>query len=874
MIRGILVRVRALLHRTRAEAELDEELRYHLERDVERLVARGMSAEEARRVARREFGNVELHKEDVRDVWRPPHLAAAWRDLRFALRGFRRAPAFAATVVLTIALALGLNTTAFTIFDAYVLRPIAVRDPFSLFELRWLDRAGHPHAFTWDEAEAVRALPVASAGFAYQRIQARVDGRPLFGAAASGDALGVLGATMALGRPLLPDDATPPAGAPVIVLSHDAWRGRFGGDSSIVGRTVLVRGVPLTVVGVLARGFGGISSVPPDFWVPLPVASRLTGAPDPFGPKGETSLRVVLRLRPGRDAEAARAAAAPVLARLTREHPDSLRALGAEVTPLASALPRDAETFAMFAPILAAFGLVLLIACANVTNMMLARAIARQREIGIRLTLGAGRGRLVAQLLTESVLLAVPAAALGFVLSRWSVDAGVRLMFATMPQAFVPYVRVVPLSPDPRVFAFLLAAAVGSALLFGLAPALQATRASVVQASRGNFDQELRPGRMRSVLVGAQITVCALLLIVTGVLLRGAERARHLETGMQTAHGVQLVLADRSRAASLERLRRDRDVLAVAGAVSSPLDGSFPLLPMRALGERALVQTAYNFVSGSYFPVLGVPIVRGRAFTEAEERAGSAVAIVSASTAHRLWPGRDAIGQRLQLGVEPPAGGGLARVRTAEVVGVAGDAVSGWLGTGRARPVAYFPTSVDAPGTNVVARVAGDAVRARDRLDRELSAAEPGAVEEIHTLDDYLAVQRYPFHAFSMVSAAVGAIALALTVLGIYGVLAYTVAQRTREIGIRVALGAAVADVVGAVLGQSMRLAAVGLAAGAVLALGASRLFASVLVIVNTFDPLGYLGGAAVVLLACVLAGYAPSRRAARVDPLVALRAE
>ena len=796
------------------------------------------------------------------------------RDVRYALRGFRRAPAFVATVVLTIALALGLNTTAFTIFDAYVLRPIAVRDPFSLFELRWLDRAGHAHGFTWDEAEALRALPVASAGFAYERVAARVDGRPLFGAAASGDALGVLGATVALGRPLLPDDATPPAGAPVIVLSHDAWRGRFGGDSSIVGRTLLVRGVPLTVVGVLAKGFGGISSVPPDFWVPLPIASRLTGAPDSFGPKGEPSLRVVLRLRPGRDAEAARAAAAPILARLTHDHPDSLRALGAELTPLASALPRDAETFAMFAPILAAFGLVLLIACANVTDMMLARAISRQREIGIRLTLGAGRGRLVAQLLTESALLAVPAAALGFVLSRWSVDAGVRLMFATMPQAFVPYVRVVPLSPDPRVFAFLLAAAVGSALLFGLAPALQATRASVVQASRGNFDQELRPGRLRSALVGAQITVSALLLIVTGVLLSPAPSAPAVSRNGD---------ADRPRRAArarrpLARARRssgsrDRDVLAVAGAVSSPLDGSFPRCRCaRSASGRSC--TAYNFVSGSYFPVLGVPIVRGRAFTEAEERAGAAVAIVSASTARRLWPRRDAIGQRLQLGVEPPADGRLARVRTAEVVGVAGDAVSGWLGTGRSRPVTYFPTGVDAPGANVLARVAGDAVRTRDRLDRELSAAEPGAVEELHTLDDYLAVQRYPFHAFSMVSAAVGAIALALTVLGIYGVLAYTVAQRTREIGIRVALGAAVADVVGAVLGQSMRLAAVGIGAGAVLALGASRLFASVLVIVNTFDPLGYLGGAAVVLLACVLAGYAPSRRAARVDPLVALRAE
>ncbi|AHG92769.1 permease (plasmid) [Gemmatirosa kalamazoonensis] len=874
MLRRFLVRARALVRHARTETELDEELRYHLERDAERLMRRGLSAEDARRVARHEFGDVEAHKEDVRDVWRVHRLADAQRDVRFALRSFRRAPAFVATVVLTIALALGLNTTAFTIFDAYVLRPIAVRDPFSLYELGWVDRMGHGHAFTWTGYEAARALPVATAAFAYQRVATRIDGRPLFGAATTGDALGILGATTVLGRTLVPEDAEPPVGAPVMVLSYDTWRAHFGGDSSIVGRRLLVRGIALTVVGVLDKGFGGISAVPPDFWVPITLASRLTGAPDLFGPKGEPSLTVVLRLRPGRSDADARATLAPFVARLTHDNPDSLRAVGAELTSIASAMPRNAETIAMFAPILTAFALVLLIACANVMNVMLARALARQREIGIRLTLGAGRGRLVAQLLTESALLALPAAVLGFLLSRWSIDAGVRVMFATMPQEFVPYMRVVPLAPDTRVFLFLLAAALGSALLFGLVPALQATRPSVVQAARGNFENEFRPGRLRSALVVGQITVCALLLIATGVLLRGAQKARHLETGMRTAHGVQVALDDRSRAPALDVLRRDAGVLELAGSVSAPLDGSYPTTPMRALGERPLAQTAYDFVSGGYFPVLGIPIVRGRTFTDAEERAGAAVAVVSAATARRLWPGRDPIGQHVQLGAEPTAGSRLARVRTAEVIGVAGDAVSGWIGTGLDRPLVYFPVSVDAPGVRVLARVAGDATYARERLDREISGVVPGGVDEIHTMDDYLAVQRYPFHAFSMVSGAIGAIALLLTVLGTYGVLSYLVAQRTREIGIRMALGAAARGVVGGVLGQSLRLAAVGLGAGVVLAIAVSHLFESVLVIVNTFDAAGYVGGAAVVLLSCLAAAYAPARRAARVDPMRVLRNE
>jgi hypothetical protein len=315
-------------------------------------------------------------------------------------------------------------------------------------------------------------------------------------------------------------------------------------------------------------------------------------------------------------------------------------------------------------------------------------------------------------------------------------------------------------------------------------------------------------------------------------------------------------------------------VLTLAGSTSSPLDGSFPTAPVRALGARRLEQAAYDFVSSSYFSALGIPVTRGRTFADAEEREGAAVAIVSEAAARRLWPGRDPIGQTVQLAGELPRGSALDRVRAAQVVGVARNAVSGWIGTGLDRPVVYFPASVDAPGMRVVARVSGDASRARDRLDRELDAAEPGTVQEIHTMDDYLAVQRYPFRIFSWVSGALGAIALVLTVLGIYGVLSYVVTQRTREIGIRMALGAAATSVVSGVVGQSLRLAGVGVAVGVALALVASRLFASVLVIVNTFDVPGYLLGVAVVLASCVAAAAAPSRRAAKVNPIVALKSD
>src|SRR6266581_2809511 len=779
------------------------------------------------------------------------------QDLRFALRGFRRSPAFVVTVVLTIALGLGLNTSVFTIFDAYVLRPLAIRDPGSLFEVFFQDRRGWGKSLSWRQYQDLRALPISSESFAHKSAFARSERGPMLGNVVTGDVFRVLGAAPALGRTLLPEDATLPYGEPVLVLSYDAWRGKFGGDSGVIGRRVVVHGIPLTMVGVAAKRFTGIGTVPPDFWAPVTLLSRLEGTEDLFGAKQPEVLRAALRLKPGVDERRARAALLTWAANATAALPDSLRWTHVDLVSVASALPLTPETIAMFTPAVVAFGLVLLIACANVANVMLARGISRQREIGIRLALGAARERLVRQLLTESALLAIPAAMLGYAISRGTIDAGVRLMFASAPAEFTPYLRVIPLSPDVRVFGFLLLVALASVLAFGLVPALQATRPQIVQASRGEVDPTSRPGRMRTTLVVGQIGICCLLLVVTGVLLRGARKADRLPTGMRTSDVVELDLDDHARAAALRRLRSEPIVTDIGASTQAPLDGMYPSLGVRVSGAPRIAVAGVDFVDASFFRVLDVPIVRGRAFTADEERQAAPVAVVSEAAARALWPTGDPIGQFVEQSAQPPRQSALARVRSARVIGVSRNAVSGWIGTGLERPVIYYPTGADSGRTKILARVSGDASQARQRIDRDIGAVDQSAIIEIHTLDDYLAVQRWPFKIFSWASSAIGAIALLLTL-----------------IGIRMALGASVGGVVGQVLRQSARYAVVGIVPGTVLALGVSKLFASVLFIVDTFDPAGYAFGATVVLLACLAAAWAPARRAARVDPLVALRYE
>lgn len=870
-------RLRALFRVRVLENELDEELSYHLAAEQERLVANGMLPSDAAIAARRAFGNTTQLKEQVRDSWGRRWLERMGQDARYAWRSSRRAPAFSSTVVLTIALALGLNTTAFTIFDAYVLRPVAVRDPGSLFQLSWTDRGGAQHGFTWNDYQSLGAEHEAlDELFAFKFVFTRIDSTPSFGQLVSGNYFSMLGVGAALGRPLLASDATTAGGAAVVVLSHAAWTSRFGADSSIIGRTIRVRGQAVRVVGVAANGFGGLGDVPMDFWIPLSMNDVLFEG-DRLAAGGAEALSIVGRVRHG----VATGQAEAWLASWMRLHRAESRGralpAGATLLSRATGISLSPEFALFFAPIAAAFALVLLIACVNVANMMLARGMARQRELGIRLSLGAGRRRLVGQLLTEATLLALPAAVLGFVVSRLTIDLGVRLMFRTMSAEIVPYMRVVPLAPDGRVFLFMLVAALAAAVLFGLAPALQSTRPNVLQATRGDFDTDFRPARLRNGLVVAQVTVCVILLVCAGILLRNVGRMQRLDLGLRTTGVVRLdaheVAGARERL--LEVLSTRADVRQLAAATDPPFSRRFPTVPAGGTDGR-LSRTSFDFVTGSYFGLLDIGIIRGRTFTEEEERSGAPVVIVSEATARAFWPSQEPIGQTLRVAIDS-LGEGWSRFagrRRSRVVGVVPNVVLGTIIDPFDAPVAYFPASANASGMAILARVAPPTAITMRRIDAALAQRAPDALEDIHTLDAYMAGGVYPFRAAYWIAGVLGGIALLLTLTGVYGVLSYVVAQRRKELGIRVALGASAASVVALVMRQSIRLATIGIGVGTVVALGVSRVFAANIVKLDTYEPIAFVGAVSLVLGSTVVAGYIPSRRAGRVDPMEALRSE
>ena len=872
MIASFLVRLKALVFRRTAEAELDEELRYHLEREIERNIANGMSPSDARDAARRALGNLTVATEQAREAVRWRWLEELRQDLSFTARSARRAPLFVFTVVATIGVGLGLLVTLFTLFNAYVLRPLAVRDPAALYEVSWRSRSGW-HAFATDTYRTLRPGDFGmSQIFAYEIVATRALGRPLMGQAVTGNYFDMLGVPPALGRTLSPNDDVSPAAAHVVVLSFDTWRSMFGGDSSVIGRRVMLNGTPLRIVGVAREGFGGLSSWPFQFWAPIAVAPELQGwkrintiarTPEP--------ARIVGRVAQGVSVEQARERTLAWLRATTSYGPDKQRAMDVALEPRGTSIPLTPELIAVFGPVVIAFGLVMLIACANVANMMLARGMARQREIGIRLALGAGRARLIRQLLTESVALSVIAGALGFAVSRATIDLGMRAMFASTPKEYVPYLRPVPLSPDLRVAGFVLGASIVAALAFGLVPTLRATRPDIVRASRGDFDTQFRPARLRSALVVAQIAMSVLLLISAGVLLGAAYRFERIDSGIRTDNVMQFEVLDRSRERVLAALGAEPQVQRVASASRYPLDGLLLQTRVKTTSDSIHV-VSYNVVSHSYFDVLGIPLVRGRAFTDDETRARASVALVSESAARTLWPGREPLGGTLTLAVDDSSP--LLRYRQARVIGVVRDVVPGWIGVSRESPIAYFPAPLDAAGSAILVKVNGTADAMLNRIERAAAGVDSGAVEEMHTLNASMAVQVYPFRAAYWVATGIGMLALLLTLTGVHGVLGYVVSQRRREFGIRMALGARPSALVGLVLAYAMRLSLIGFAVGGGLALAVSIALASVIYAVNPFDPLGYASGAGVVFVACAIAAYVPSRRAALVDPVEALRAE
>jgi predicted permease len=860
------LRLRALFRPRRVEADLDEELAFHLAMQAHKHQSAGANASDADRLAAHDFGGITQVRENCRDQ-RGLLLVEIVADVRYALRGFRHAPGFTFTVVATIALGLGLNTAAFTTFSAYVLRPLAVRDPTSLYEVSWNRADGSPFGLSWQQVQDCgRNVPALSEFYGYSTLVNRVDGHYMFGQLVSGEYFSMLGGETRLGRPIVADDALAPGSQPVAVLSFSAWKNKYDSDPAIVGKKLLVHGDPLQIVGVAREGFTGVGELPWDFWAPLTMRHPL-GAPQDGSLSG--IIRMVGRLRPGWSTNRARSALLAWARPLTAGEPREQRLASVDLTPRATTIPLSPKVLAGLAPIFAAFGLVLVVACANIANLMLARAMARQREIGVRLAIGAGRKRLIRQLLTESVVLALPAALAGFAISQVTIEACVRLLYTTMPRGYLEMLTVIPLHPDARVFLFMLGATVAAALLFGLVPAVQATRPDIMLAARGEFTTDHRPARLRHTLVAAQVAVSALVLIGAAVLFHQNVRVAGVQPGLDVHGVVQMNLQESMRAKVIEQLLANPLVEQVESSSKLPFRGFLPWIAVTPDGTRYRTPAGYMSVSPGYFSLFRVPILRGRGFTQDDVRAKAPVTVISEATARRLFPGRDAIGQRFRIGwYGKPA----LPLSQATVIGVARDAANGWIGEGNDSTCIYFATRVDNPFNVLLVRASVNAETARQRLDAALARTSPGSIDEIHTMEEILEMQRYPFQIAYWISFAVGGLALALTLAGIYGVLSHVVAQRTKEIGIRVALGARSGQVVVLVLKESMRFALIGTAIGAAGGLLFSRYLAAQFVGMERFDIRAFAGGIALVFTSSALAAWAPSIRATRIEPATILR--
>jgi predicted permease len=878
-LRHLKLRARAVLAPRRVERDLNEELAFHIERETQQHIANGLSPAEARRRAIDRFGPVTLAADECRDARGTALLDNLVRDVLYACRTFRRAPLVALTMVATVGLGLGLVAVVFTILNAFIFRVDEVRNPRELFAVeRQRSADAEPERFTRAQYDALlRETGVFSDAFAMgPDIDRWVEGRRMEGSIVTGNFFQVLGVSAARGRTLAPSDDEV-GGRQVMVLSHRAWSGRFASDPGILDRTILVNGVPFQVIGVMPEGFRGLTVAAPDFWMPLSLSGQFHRIGE--GREDAASLHIIGRLTPGLSRGQGLAALLVWDARRAAERGGERPAATLVLEPRQGTVPQPAEAMLLFAPLFFAFGLILMIGCANVANLLLARAVARQREIGIRLAIGASRRRIIWQLLTESLLLALASAALAFGISRLVLEAAIYAVMSTMPPDLGDIRLAVP-PADWRVALFLVAGAMVSTLFFALAPALQATRFELVRAMRGEVVRDARPGRARHALVAFQVTGSVLLLICSAVFLRSAWAAATVDPGIRTADIVTVdIVNTQMRGALLEAVRREPSVASVAASWPGGLGGRAAF----ADGTTGRSTVSYQFVSPEYFGVLDIALVRGRGFAETERSASAAVAVVSESAARQLWPGLDAVGQVLRLEPDPNSGtrepdDPPLLSRTVIVVGIARD-VAGFrfAGMRAAGAGVYVPIAAEAAKTSLTLRVHGDPERARLALVERLTAIDPN-MGQVLTLRTIAGVEAYFLGMAFWLTLVLGALALVLTLSGLFSVLSYLVEQRTREIGVRMALGATSRNIGALVLSQSARPVGIGLLLGGSLtaALGAALLAtpaaAEIGATVRLFDPVAYAASLLGIVAACACAALIPVLRAGRIDPVAALR--
>jgi putative ABC transport system permease protein len=866
--------LRDLFSRRRTHDDFSAEVQAHLDLETDRFIADGLSPEDARAAAQRAFGNVAIVKERFYVTSRWMWLEQFRQDLRYAWRGMRHSPSFVATTVLTLAVGLALITVAFTIFNAYVLRPFAIRDPGGLHQIVWHARDAGGQGFRWpDYEELSQRTDLFSAVIGEHTRFVSSNGRPLMAAVVSLNYFDALGPVMYRGRGLSSIDATG-NGNPA-VLSHQAWTRLFDRDPSAVGRDIELNGRAFTIVGVLAPPFTGLGDSPRDVFVPL---TPIWTAPARIESNERRETEILVRLRPGVSRVQAESALTPVLTRIIPQQED----VRAEVRPQSSPNRLSVELLAVLSPIFGAFVLVLVTSCANVSNVMLARGIVRHREMAVRLSIGASRGRIVRQLLTEGLLIAALAGVAGIALAAWGLRVATVALFNTLPPSVAPVLRVAPLTFDYRVFLFAVVMSAAATLLFALLPALQTSRVSLTEALRGQGSSARRGSRLRNGLVIGQVAVALVLVITAVTIARNSAAVGAIDLGFDVDGVISVNVRgtqDELARPLADTLASDPRVAAVAVTSANPLFNAARIVAAAPADARAATRTRCTFVSPEFFSILRIPIARGRAFRSDEAATSARVAIVSAATANAFWPGEDPIGKTIRI--EPPEGrpvDELPGYSQVIVIGTVRDIVTGMMVTGRDRGHIYLPmTSADVHATAILVRGRTDRDLGPEALQELFRRAGPDPqVFEALPLGEVHDLQMYPLLAASWVGWLLGAVALALSVSGLYGVLSYILSQRTKEIGIRMALGATPRAVMGLVLQQSTRLAGIGALVGAVVAFAVMKTLSALIQLeaISLVDIGAFAAGLALVLAATILAAYQPARRATRVDPSQTLRAD
>jgi len=926
-------RIQTLFRREKLERDVEEEIEFHLSMREQWNVEQGTPQAEARRAARLQFGNPSVLREQMSEIDLMTFPLTVLQDLRYGARLLRRNIGFTVVAVLALALGIGVNTAAFTAYKAFFNRTLDAHDPQRMVNIALMPRSGAIEAFfSYPDYEAYRdqlhsfsgviahatnieLLTISGAGETVSQRDATAGSMAAkLGLLPAGTSnkefaqtilvsenyFSVLGVAPIRGRSF---DAMSPAelaATPSVLISENYWQRRFGGDPGLLGKTIRLNGIAFTIAGITPRDFTGTTVLVPDFWAPLSLEPLLHADDHSLGARETPFCRVFGRLAPGVGIEQAQAEVNLLANRISALH-DPHSDWGKPATALVwpgspFPWPLDGGQFSgtryAVLLIMLAVGMVLVIACANVASLQLARAAARQSELTMRLSLGASRLRIVRQLLTESAMLGLLAGSVGL-LSSWLLTKGAAVMAA---KAFpAEYGTVIfRVTPDVETFAYVLLLSMIASLLFGLAPALESSRSALASALKGNQGTPSgRSRRVRDLFVGVQVAVALALMIAGSMLIRSSIRALNADPGYEIKHVVHLNLkfpegtqyTPERRNLLVQELRTRLAALPGVAAITS---ASAPVLPGRKTavslnGELPSTQNtratlSYTYVQANYFDTLGIPILAGVNFESHTDRSGATV-ILSESAAQRLWPGQNPIGRSLRLGTgeqiqnnrDLPPGGPVY-----QVIGVARDTYGASL-EGSDSELIYVPMAVDRLHEYpMLIRTQADPKQLFAAIDSVVESIDPGLIASSSTVEELLH-QSVAFILPSFAAAItipVGLIGLFLASMGIYGTISYIVVLRTREVGIRMALGSRKRDVLALIMREVARPVLTGLAVGMVLAVGASYLLRGALYGLSRVDSVSFAGISLLFLAIALIAAWLPSRRAMRVDPMVALRCE